>query len=232
LTLLVLGGTAEARQVADALGAVLSLAGAVRAPLAAPHRIGGFGGVAGLTGYLKSQGFTGVIDATHPFAAQMSHNACAACAALSLPLLRLQRPAWRADPDWKMVQDLTAAARAIPTGARAFLSVGRQSLTPFLARGDVWFLTRSIELAAKLPTHGKSILQRPPFSVEGEQALMLLHAITHLVSKNAGGAATRAKLKAAQQLGVQVIMVERPPLPVVLTVETLAQAVAWAEMLD
>lgn len=217
--------------MAEALGATLSLAGATRTPLAVPHRVGGFGGVAGLVDYLKRQGSTGVIDATHPFAAQMSQNAYAACAALGLPLLRLQRAPWTEDSDWCVVANLSVAAQVIPTGARVFLSVGRQSVLPFLARRDVWFLTRSIEPAAKLPTHGEAILQRPPYGLEGERALMVRHAITHLVSKNAGGVATSAKLTAAKQLGVRVIMVERPALPEVSTVETVADAVAWAEVL-
>lgn len=229
MKLLVLGGTAEARQVAEATGAVLSLAGATRKPLAMPHRVGGFGGVAGLVGYLQAEGFTAIIDATHPFAAQMSRHAYEASAQCGLPLLRLARPPWPEQPAWQMVESLSAAAAALPSHARAFLTVGSQSLAPFLPRDDVWFLSRSIEPAAQSPVNGTAILQRPPFSLQTELALMAAHNITHLVSKNAGGEATAAKLTAADALGLQVIMVKRPRLPAVLTVETVAQAVKWVE---
>ncbi len=229
MKLLVLGGTAEARQVAEATGAVLSLKGATRNPLATPHRVGGFGGISGLVGYLQAEGFTAIIDATHPFAAQMSQHAYEASAQCGLPLLRLARPPWPEQPAWQMVESLTAAAAALPSGARAFLTVGSQSLGPFLSRDDVWCLSRSIEPAAQAPTHGTTILQRPPFSLQAELALMTTHNITHLVSKNAGGKATAAKLTAAATLGVQVIMVKTPRLPAVLTVETVAEAVKWVE---
>jgi len=231
LKLLVLGGTAEARQVAEATGAVLSLKGATQKPLTTPHRVGGFGGVSGLVSYLQAEGFTAIIDATHPFAAQMSRHAHVASAQCGLPLLRLARPPWPEQPAWQMVKNLSAAAAALPQGARAFLTVGSQSLGPFLLRDDVWFLSRSIEPAAARPSHGTAILQRPPFSLQAELALMTTHNITHLVSKNAGGKATSAKHTAAAALGVQVIMVKTPRLPAALTVETVAEAVKWVENL-
>ncbi len=233
MTVLVLGGTAEARDLCASLGAraVLSLAGATKAPLAHPHRVGGFGGSAGLAAYLRGAGIGAVIDATHPFAARMSAHAFAATKALDMPLLRLERPPWPRRPEWQEVADLGAAAMAIPAAARVFLSVGSRSLGPFLGRGDMWCLTRSIEPPANRPPHGEVVLQRPPFALEGELALMRRHKISHLVSKNAGGAATSAKLEAAAALGVQVIMVNRPRLPAVLTVETVAQAVKWVENL-
>lgn len=231
MKLLVLGGTAEARQLAQATGVVLSLAGTTRKPLTTPHRVGGFGGVSGLVSYLRAEGFTAIIDATHPFAAQISRHAYEASAQCGLPLLRLARPPWPVQPAWRMVESLSAAAAALPSGARAFLTVGSQSLGPFLPRDDVWFLSRSIEPAAQTPTHGTAILQRPPFAPHAELALMTTHNITHLVSKNAGGKATAAKLTAAAALGVQVIMVKTPRLPAVLTVETVAEAVKWVENL-
>ncbi len=210
---------------------MLSLVGATRNPLTQAHRTGGFGGVAGLIAYLQENAFQGIVDATHPFAAQMSQNAFDASKALGLPLLRLERPPWPNAQGWLVAKDLTQAAEALPAGARAFLSVGRQSLSPFLTRKDVWFLTRSIEPAPQLPPHGITILQRPPFTLAGEIDLMKIHSITHLVSKNAGGAATRAKLEAAATLGIKVTMVNRPRLPNALTVETAAQAVKWVENL-
>lgn len=147
-----------------------------------------------------------------------------------MPLLRLERPAWPYEPEWLEAKSLSGAAKAIPAGARVFLSVGRQSLGAFGGRGDVWSLTRSIEPPLQAP-FGEVISQRPPFSLQNELDLMVTHNITHLVSKNAGGEATRAKLDAANQLGVKVIMVKRPRLPEVLTVETAAEAVKWVKNL-
>lgn len=229
MKLLILGGTAEARKLAEKLGprAVLSLAGATRNPLATPQRSGGFGGVAGLKNYLSQQAISTIIDATHPFAAQMSHNAATAAAGLGLPLLRLERAAWPESPDWINAETLPEAALRLPAAARVFLSVGGQSIAPFLARPDIWTLVRSIEPPAHFPRHGEVLLQRPPFTKAGEIDLMRRHAITHLVSKNAGGQATIAKLAAAAALGLQVIMVKRPLLPPVLTVESVAEAVKW-----
>ncbi len=233
MKVLVLGGTAEARQLVEALGdvATLSLAGVTRKPLSGPHRVGGFGGAEGLAAFLRREGFDGIIDATHPFAAQMSRNAFDAATALGVPLLRLERPAWLKAPAWREVEDLAAAAKALPAGARVFLTVGSLSLDTFAARGGIWCLTRSIEPPTQPPPHGEVVLQRPPFSVQNELELMVRHKITHLVSKNAGGEATRAKLEAAAQSGVQVIMVKRPRLPEVLTVETVVEAVKWVENL-
>lgn len=229
---LVLGGTAEARKLVDTLGekAMLSLAGVTKKPVSIPHRTGGFGGMEGLAAFLYAEGFQCVIDATHPFAAQMSQNAFEAARLQGLPLLRLERPIWPYEPEWLVVENLANAATAIPAGARVFLSVGRQSLRTFEARSDIWSLTRSIEPPQQAPA-GEVILQRPPFSLQNELDLMVTHNITHLVSKNAGGAATRAKIDAANQLGVQVIMVKRPRLPEVLAVETVAEAVKWVKNL-
>jgi len=233
LTILVLGGTAEARALTETLGeaSVLSLAGVTQKPLAIPYRVGGFGGVEGLLAYVRAEGLRGIIDATHPFAAQMSQNAYDATKTLKLPLLRLQRPPWPSAPKWQNVADLGEAAKVTPPDARVFLSVGSQSIGAFLARDNIWCLTRSIEPPARLPPHGEAVLQRPPFTLENELALMRRHKISHLVSKNAGGRATYAKLKAAAALGIQVIMVKRPQLPEVLTVETVAEAVKWVENL-
>ena len=231
MTALILGGTGEARALAEALGgrAILSLAGATKQPLASACRTGGFGGVEGLLRYLHRQNITALIDATHPFAAQMSRHAAEACARAGLPLLRLSRAAWPMETAWQDMPDLTAAAAALPAGARVFLSVGSRSLTPFCQRRDVWFLSRSIEAPPHIPPNGKLIRQRPPFLLADECALLTHHRISHLVSKNSGGSATRAKLEAAAALGVQVLMVNRPQLPAVLEVATVAQAVNWVE---
>ncbi len=231
MTLLILGGTLEARRLAEALGdrAVLSLAGSTKAPVLTPHRCGGFGGAEGLAQYMQRENITALIDATHPFAAGISHNAVRAAARTGLPLLRLSRPAWPLDPAWQMVDNLVLAAEALPTGARVLLTVGSRSLQPFIPRADVWFLTRSIEPAAQNPPQGLSLLQRPPFSLADEISLMQDHKISHLVSKNSGGRATGAKLEAAKALNIRVIMVNRPQLPAALEVATVAQALNWVE---
>ena len=231
MTILILGGTAEARALATALGgqAVLSLAGVTKRPLRTPHRTGGFGGTDGLAGYLVAQKIAALVDATHPFASQISQNAAKAAARTRVPILRLNRAAWRQRAEWQDVADMETAASALPRGARAFLSIGSRSLAPFLPREDVWFLTRSIEPPNREPTTGEVILARPPFSMAAETALMEQHKITHLVSKNVGGSATEAKLKAASALGVTVIMVKRPRLPDVFEVESVAQALKWVE---
>ncbi|NOR61516.1 MAG: cobalt-precorrin-6A reductase [Rhodobacteraceae bacterium] len=233
MTVLVLGGTAEARELAAALGTVaeLSLAGATQKPLSLPHRIGGFGGANGLAAYLSTKGYNGVIDATHPFAAQMSRNAYEATLSLNMPLLRLERPPWPSKAAWKNVPDMLGAAKATPAAASVFLSIGSQSLGPFLQRDDIWCLTRSIEPPVQAPPIGEVLLERPPFTLAHELALMQHHNISHLVSKNAGGEATYAKIRAANTLGIQVIMVKRPQLPEALTVETVAEAVKWVENL-
>jgi precorrin-6A/cobalt-precorrin-6A reductase len=217
MRILLLGGTAEARELAVELSkhfihATLSLAGLTRAtPGPLPTRSGGFGGVEGLLNYLQAERITHVIDATHPFAEQMSRHAAVACAQTGVQLLRLIRPAWPARPNWQHVANIAEAAAILPPNARVFLSLGAQSLGAFTQRPDLWCLTRSIELPlTALP--GVTILARPPFTLEGELALMGEYAITHLVSKNAGGNQTAAKLDAAAQLGIAVVMVARPVL--------------------
>lgn len=235
MTILILGGTAEARELAEALGArvMLSLAGVTNGVSGSGYQLrrGGFGGAQGLKRFLATERIQAIIDATHPFAAQMSRNTDLAAGGLNLPLLRLERPAWPVKHQWQSVATLEAAAASLPANARVFLSVGSQSLAGFLDRKDLWCLTRSIEKPARLPARGEVILQRPPFQLVNEIALLKAHKITHLVSKNAGGQATYAKLEAATKLKVQVVLVKRPQLPEALTVETVAEAVKWVENL-
>jgi len=228
--ILILGGTGEAHRLASALERpfTLSLAGATRRPQPRPYplRSGGFGGVEGLAAYLRAKNIAALIDATHPFAARISRNAVAAARATSTPLLRLERPAWEPQPDWHVVPDIAAAASVLPPQARAFLTVGSQHLASFAARKDIWCLTRAIEPPAQ-PPRGEVLLQRPPFTPAAETVLMRHHAITHLVSKNAGGAQTRAKLDAAAALALPVIMVARPELPLAETAGTIKDALEW-----
>ncbi|MFR9804543.1 cobalt-precorrin-6A reductase [Pseudonocardia sp. RS010] len=238
--LLILGGTSDARALAElltltndrALSVVSSLAGRVRSPRLPPGevRVGGFGGIAGLVAYLRDEGITRVVDATHPFAAGMTANAAAACARTGVPLTILRRPGWTAQPGdrWHRVASLAEAADILPRlGARVFLTTGRQDLAAF-ADLDLWFLVRSVDPPdPPVPRRMRSILARGPFTVDGETALLREHAVDVLVTKDSGGMDTAAKLTAARPLGVPVVMIDRPALPPgVPVVETPEQAAA------
>ncbi|WP_442754933.1 cobalt-precorrin-6A reductase [Methylocystis sp. JAN1] len=222
--ILLLAGTSEARALAARLAiepgcdAVASLAGRTSAPmaLALPTRVGGFGGVAGLQLYLEEQRITHVIDATHPFAAQMSANAQAACAALGLPMIAYAREPWRRAPgdDWIEVADSAAAVHALGAAPRrVFLTIGRQGVADFRAAPQHDYLLRVIEPpeAKDLPPNCKVFSARGPFAREDEVALMREKGVEMVVSKNSGGALTYAKIEAARQLGLPVVMIEPPP---------------------
>ncbi len=214
--------------------AVFSYAGRTEAPVAQPlpMRIGGFGGVAGLVEYLTREGISHVVDATHPFAAQMSRNAIAACAATGTPLMALERPAWRAGPgdDWQSVADIGEAVAALPDApARVFLAIGKQTLAPFAAKPQHHYLLRLVdppEAALPLP-QASVVIARGPFDVETDTALMRAHAITHIVAKNAGGAGAEAKLIAARALHLPVILIDRPALPTRKVGATVPEVMGW-----
>jgi precorrin-6A/cobalt-precorrin-6A reductase len=222
MRILLLGGTSDGRALAGLLQAraevVSSLAGRVRDPLLPPGevRVGGFGGPAGLAAYLRDEAIDVVVDATHPFAAGMSANAAGASVATGVPLVVLRRPGWTEGPgdDWRRVPSLGAAAELLPAlGSRVFLTTGRQDLATF-AGLDLWFLVRSVDPPdPPVPGRMRSILDRGPFTVAGERRLLREHAIDVLVTKDSGGAATAAKLVAAREQRVPVIVVDRPSLP-------------------
>lgn len=222
---------------AAGVAATYSYAGVTRTRRtpALPTRVGGFGGVDGLVQYLRAQRVSHVIDATHPFAAQMSRNAIDACAALGLPLLAMERPAWQAlaDDQWLHVADMDAAARALtPQMQRVFLAIGRKQLAAFAPRAaQHHFVLRVIdqtEEALPLPaSRCELLIARGPFALDDERALLQRHAIDAIVSKNAGGADTYAKIEAARELGLPVIMVDRPLLPARTRCETPQQAMQW-----
>jgi precorrin-6A/cobalt-precorrin-6A reductase len=243
LKVLILGGSSEASALASALAgdprfdAVLSLAGRTQTPAASPlpRRSGGFGGVQGLADYLTAERIDALVVATHPFATQMRRNAVAAIRLRPTPLLIIDRPSWTALPGdrWTCVPDTTAAARALgETPRRVLLTVGRQDLVPFGAHAQHSYLVRSIDPPADLPAGAELILDRGPFTETGERRLMEQRRVEVLVTKNAGAAATGAKLVAARALGVEVIMVDRPPLPDIegldaQVVEDANQALDW-----
>ena len=239
--ILLLGGTTEASllatKLADAgLTAVFSYAGRTDAPAAQPlpTRIGGFGGVPGLVDYLICENITHVVDATHPFAAQMSRNAITACAALQLPLIALERSAWVPLPmdHWTIVADTVAAVAALPdASARVFLAIGKQTLGDFAIRPQHHYLLRLVDPPQDpLPLPNTTvILARGPFTEAGDRALLQTHQISHVVAKNAGGKGAQAKLAAARALQLPVIMIDRPVLPPRQIARTVAAVMDWLD---
>ena len=234
--MLLLGGTREARELAEALSddkrwkIISSLAGRTHDPEAVPSeiRIGGFGGMNGLTAYLKEEAIDLVVDATHSFAEVISRNAVDAAGQVGLPYLRLCRPAWRSEAGdrWRPVANMQQAADVLSPGHRVFLTIGRQELAPFLARDDVRIIARMIEVpTASVPPHVEIILARPPFEVSDEAKLMQSSEIDVLVTKNAGGPSVESKLIAARKLGLPVIMIERNQNGVPVDAETVAELI-------
>lgn len=239
--LLILGGTLEARELGAAIAArgwqgTLSLAGRVERPLRQPlpQRVGGFGGVEGLRSYLRDNAITHVIDATHPFAAQMSRNAVAACSAARVPLLALSRAPWVAQEGdrWVHVADIPGAVAALDGAPRrVMLAIGRQNLPAFAACPQHFYLLRLVDApSAPLPLpRAHVIVDRGPFTAEQDQALMAAHQIDLVISKNAGGTGAYAKIIAARQLGLPVIMIDRPHLPPRHEVHDVAGVLAWLD---
>lgn len=240
--LLILGGTTEAAALArvldgdPGLAVIYSLAGRTSDPGAQPAtlRIGGFGGAEGLAAYLRSEEIAAVVDATHPFAASMRWHALAACSAVGIPQLRLERPGWDPRPGdrWIGADTMADAADVVVSTAakRIFLTVGRGELGSFgpVADGRRWWLVRSIEPpVGEVPAPGEVILDRGPFTVAGEIGLMRRHRIDLLVTKNSGGDATEAKLEAARRLGVTVAVVARPASPPGRATTTVEEAARW-----
>ena len=222
---LILAGTAEARAVCAAcagLDVTASLVGATRRPrgLGVPVRVGGFGGDAGFAAALD--GVAAVLDATHPFAATMSERAARLAAARDVPHLRLTRPGFAASPAWRRHPDALSAADALPAGGRVLLAVGPGGLAPFLGRG-LALLCRRVDPAPPRP--GVTWTVGLPGTVEAEAALMRRHGIAHLVAKDSGG--PRAKLDAADALGVAVHLIDRPPRPPGEETHDVARAIAF-----
>jgi precorrin-6A/cobalt-precorrin-6A reductase len=238
--LLILGGTGDAVELTrlaidlPGLEVITTLAGRTRSPNAVTGkvRIGGFGGEAGLVEYLQTEKIDLLIDATHPFAAQISGNAAGAAQNVGIPWLMLIRPAWERLPtdDWIEVDSIETAVTSLPaTAERIFLTIGRQQLAPFASLTDRWCLIRSIDPpdpSILLPP-GKLLFDRGPFSLEQELQLLRDYLIDTIVSKNSGGDATYAKIIAARELSLPVVMIKRPIVPDGEKVRDVASAIEW-----
>lgn len=240
LRVLILGGTTDANELSAALSgdphvdAVLSYAGRTRNPLppAIAWRVGGFGGVAGFVDYLRAENIDRVVDATHPFAAQMSANAIAACETAGVPLLALERAAWQRSPGdrWIEVDDVTAAAQALGHAQRrAFLGIGRQHLQAFAVYPQHVYLIRLVDPPRDplpLPS-AEVIVARGPFDRASDRAMLENFHADIVIARNAGGSAASAKIEAARDLALPVVMIHRPFIPMRKTVETVAEVLRW-----
>lgn len=235
---LILGGTSDASLLAAEIAragidAVYSYGGRTRAPAdqPLPTRIGGFGGVSGLADTIRREGITHVIDATHPFAAEMSRNAVEACAETGTPLIALERAPWTRAPgdSWIEVGDVAAAAATLPeASANVFLAIGRQHIALFASRPQHTYTLRFVDPPeAALPFAADVIVSRGPFTLDGELEMMRRREIAWIVARNSGGDGARAKIDAARMLGLPVVMISRPQLPERLRVESVAEVIQW-----
>jgi precorrin-6A/cobalt-precorrin-6A reductase len=239
--IMILGGTTEAAQLARTLErrrdlkVITSLAGRTREPAPVPGgtRSGGFGGIEGLIRFVRGEHIDVIIDATHPYAEQISRHAVVASRSTGVPLVRLERPPWPRQPGdrWALVDSVTEAARtALDYGRRAFLTVGTKELQAFAGLERMWFLVRLIEQPAEpLPLlHCQVVTGRGPFTAEDERKLLQQHRIDMVIAKNSGGDATYGKIAAARALGIEVVMIRRPVLPEVPSASTVEDVVAMA----
>ncbi|CCD94011.1 Precorrin-6A reductase [Bradyrhizobium sp. ORS 375] len=244
MRILILGGTTEASELAQLLAgdsrfdATLSMAGRTASPRPQPlpTRIGGFGGIAGLEAWLRDHAVDAVIDATHPYADQMSRHAVAACSTLSLPLASIRRKEWQRQggDHWIEVDSAETAAGVLGQQAsRVFLSLGRLELTAFAAAPQHHYIARTIDPPGDiaLPPDIRFIRDRGPFDQAKELAFLAEERIAVVVSKNSGGAATYAKIAAARQLGIPVVMIARPDKPHGVALDDARAALLWLETL-
>ena len=241
--LLILGGTGEARQLAvllvDQYDTVTSLAGRTQDPmaLAGTVRQGGFGGVSGFLAYLEQNRPAAVIDATHPYVARMGTTAVQATAQMHIPFLRLERPAWTQQPgdDWHLFETIEALVKRLPSlGTHGLITLGGANLGAFSRATGMRLTLRAIDPPDPLPDHPaiKVLLDRGPFTLESERALLTRLGIDVLVARNAGGSATRAKIDAARMHKLPVALLARPARPDSNYVNTVAAAVRWVEGLN
>ena len=239
IQILVLGGTRDAVRLATALSAledvhvIYSLAGVTHEPIlpTCEVRTGGFGGVEGLQRYLEDARIDGVLDATHPFAARMAMHAEKACGSAQIPRLKYLRPAWQPEEGdvWIQIASAEEALSHLGSARRIFLTIGVRELEPFAGLSNAWFLIRFINLPddpLPLPRH-EVLIDRGPFSLDGEMDLMSHYQIDALVTKNSGGQLVVAKLTAARRLGIPVFMIDRPPAPAGPVVSLEAEVLTW-----
>jgi precorrin-6A/cobalt-precorrin-6A reductase len=236
---LILGGTGDANQLAAQIArakvdAIYSYAGRTQIPLGhdVPTRIGGFGGARGLADFIREARITHVIDATHPFAADMSRHAVDACAAARVPLIALERAPWTQVPGdrWSEVRDLDAAVAALPEAhTRVFLAIGRQHIASFAAKPQHAYTLRFVDTPGEtLPfPDAEVVVSRGPFTRDGDLELMRARNIAWLVARNSGGIGARAKIDAARELDLPVIMIARPELPDRPRTESVDEVMAW-----
>ena len=238
-SILILGGTAESRQLAERMArdtryaVELSLAGRTRSPAEqpVPVRIGGFGGAEGLADYLRLHDVKLLVDATHPYAARMSRNAVEAARLADVPVIALRRAPWqRKEGDrWHDVGSVPQAVSALgDSPRRVFLTLGRQELLPFEAAPQHHYLIRSvdpIEPALDVP-QARYLTDRGPFVEADEMALLQGNEIEVIVAKNSGGPASYGKIAAARALGIEVVLIQRPELPEVASVESVEDALS------
>jgi precorrin-6A/cobalt-precorrin-6A reductase len=240
LRVLILGGTADANRLVAQIAkdrridALLSYAGRTENPTPPPiaWRVGGFGGVDGLVDYLRAENIARVIDATHPFAAQMSANAVTACGVANVPLLALERAPWQrtSEDRWIDIDNIATAPEALGAAPRrAFLGIGRQYLDVFAGHPQHHYLVRLVDPPrAPLPLRdAEMIVARGPFDLAGDRAMLMEHRIDIVVARNAGGDAAYAKIEAARALGLPVVMVRRPFIPAREKVEDVADVLRW-----
>ncbi|MDX5592234.1 cobalt-precorrin-6A reductase [Pseudovibrio sp. SPO723] len=237
--LLLLAGTRDARVLAeklagvDGLEVIASLAGVTSKPksYAVPVRRGGFGGAEGLAEFLRLEQITCIVDATHPFAREISANAVKAADLTQVPLLRVRRPAWQKKPgdDWRCFDQLEKAVAALPQAARVFAAIGRKELQLLQTRPDLWLLTRMVEAPTQgsMPFAGETVLGYPRCSVQQEAELLKAYGIQCLLAKNSGGSAAYAKIEAARNGGLPVYLVNQPTLPPVKEAASTSEAFNW-----
>ena len=242
--LLILGGTAEARELARQVSLMLgkrvqvttSLAGrrASTPALGGNVRIGGFGGIKGLSEYLAENAVDLVVDATHPFSPVISDHANTAATGLGVPRLQVMRPLWKLPPtaEWIDVDGMDAAVASLPRFAkRVFLTTGKNSLDAFSALEELWFLVRLIDPPSDPPPlkNHELITGSPPYTMQGERAIFAEHRIDTLVTKHSGGDATAAKIFAAAEAGVKIVLIRRPPTEPGPVAETVDEAFQWVQ---
>lgn len=235
--ILILGGTAEASKLASAFASlpvesITSLAGRTANPttIGGTIRTGGFGGAEGLAAYLANEKIDLLIDATHPYATRISQNAVQASEITTIPLLRLERREWQKQTgdNWIKVASEAQAVDMIPAGECVLLALGRQHIAPFAERDDVYFIMRMIDPPEVSLPHDCEIVLARPGNYESEKQFLSQHKIGLIVSRNSGGSISYAKIKAARDLSIPVLMIARPPIAAKTIVATVDEALDFA----